>query len=111
MGVAGIVFEQAILETCAVPVGDRVLMAGEEIFNLKAHLLVYRETLIELTRGFKRKAGLGQLVGHRVHAVTISVGGQEGRNCAAAVRGHRRTKSLLGEPKVSLLEGFDSRED
>src|SRR5437588_8534546 len=111
IGVAGIVFEQAILETCPVPVGDRVLMAVEEIFNHKAHLLVYRATLIEPTRRFKRNAGLGQLVGHRVHTVTTSVGGQKGRNCAAAVRGHCLTKPLLRKRIFALLEGFHSREE
>src|SRR5215467_10794119 len=109
--VAGIVFEQAILETCPVLVGDRVLMAAEEIFDLKARLLVYRATLIEPTRRFKRNADLGQLVGHRVHTVTTSVGGQKGRNCAAAVRGHCLTKPLLSERIFALLEGLHSRKE
>src|ERR1700738_5174025 len=109
--VGGLVVEQAILETCPVLVGDRVLMAAEEVFNLKARLLVYRATLIEPTRRFKRNADLGQLVGHRVHTVTTSVGGQKGRNCAAAVRAHCLTKPLLRERIFAFLEGFHSRKE
>src|SRR5947209_7828345 len=111
IGLTGIVFEQAIFETCPVSVGDRVLMAGEEVFDLEAGLSVYRAALIEPTRRFKGSAGLGQLVDLRVYTVTTRVGGQKGRNCAAAVRGHCLTKPLLGERKIALLERFDSRED
>ena len=72
---------------------------------------VYRAALIEPTRRFKGSAGLGQLVDLRVYTVTTRVGGQKGRNCAAAVRGHCLTKPLLGERKIALLEGVDSREE
>jgi hypothetical protein len=53
IAVGGIVFEQAILKKCAVRIGDRVLMAGEEVFDLEADLLLYRVTLVELARTFK----------------------------------------------------------
>src|ERR1700730_4014262 len=113
IALGGVVFEQAIFETCSVRVGGRVLMAGKEIFDFKAHLLVYRATLIESTRRFKGSAGLGQLLQltRGAHAVTTCVDRQKGRNRAAAVRGHRLTKPLLRKRILALLEGFDSGED
>src|SRR5262245_53107877 len=88
-------------------------MAGEEVFDLEAGLLVYRAILIEPTRRFKGSAGLGQLVqlAHRAHAVTTCVGRQKGRNGAAAVRGQCLTKPLLGTREIALLEGFESGEN
>src|ERR1700730_4942376 len=113
IALGGVVFEQAIFETCSVRVGGRVLMAGKEIFDFKAHLLVYRATLVESTRRFKGSAGLGQLLQltRGAHAVTTCVDRQKGRNRAAAVRGHRLTKPLLRKRILALLEGFDSGED
>src|SRR5260370_27938623 len=88
-------------------------MAGEEVFDLEADLLLYRVTLVELARTFKGDAGLGQLVqlALRAHARTACGGRQKSRNGAGAIRGHRLREPLLGERKVALLEGFDSGQD
>src|SRR5262249_41879716 len=100
--------EQAVLEAYPVGVGDRILMAREQVFELEARLLVVKRAG---TLGVD--AGLGHFVERalQAHGVATWVGRGKARNSTAAVSRHRLAKPLLGARNIALLEGIVSGED